>query len=175
MHREGGQIGLVGQMRNPRGSLVLFLGNTLLSDDRIGLIVGEMLKEKLESEGYEVEVLEKTGFSLVDYLENRDEAVIVDSVMTGRHQVGQVVSLNLDDLQQYAPFTSHYVGIPEALRLMRQLDLNPPTRLRILGIEVEDPYTISEKISDKLASRLNQLAQEIHKIIGEETGRIVSS
>jgi hypothetical protein len=57
---------------------------------------------------------------------------------------------------------------------MRQLDLNPPTRLRILGIEVEDPYTISEKISDKLASRLNELAQEIHKMIGEETGRIVT-
>jgi len=58
--------------------------------------------------------------------------------------------------------------------LMRQLDLNPPTRLRILGIEVEDPYTISEKISDKLASRLNELAQEIHKMICDETGRIVT-
>ncbi len=165
----------VAQARNTRGHLILFLGNAMLSDDRIGLMLGEMLKEKLESEGHEVEILEKTGFSLVDYLENKDEAVIVDSVMTGRHQVGQVVSLNLDDLQQYAPFTSHYVGIPETLRLMRQLDLNPPTRLRILGIEVEDPYTISEKISDKLASRLNELAQEIHKMIGEETGRIVSS
>jgi Ni,Fe-hydrogenase maturation factor len=46
-----------------------------------------MLKEKLESEGHEVEILEKTGFSLIDYLENRDEAVIVDSIRTGRHQV----------------------------------------------------------------------------------------
>jgi hydrogenase maturation protease len=164
----------VAQTRNTGRLLILFLGNAMLSDDRIGLMLGEMLKEKLESEGHKVEILEKTGFSLVDYLENRDEAVIVDSVMTGRHQVGQVVSLNLDDFQQYAPFTSHYVGIPEALALMRQLDLNPPTRLRILGIEVEDPYTISEKISDKLASRLNELAQEIHKMIGDETGRIVT-
>jgi len=124
-----------------------------------------MLKERLESEGYEVEILEKTGFSLVDYLENRDEAVIVDSVMTGKHQAGQVVQLSPDDFQQYAPFTSHYVGIPEALKLMRQLDLNPPRCLRILGIEVHDPYTISEKVSDKLASRVNELAQEIHRII----------
>jgi hydrogenase maturation protease len=173
MHREGAQIGAV-EVRSPRRSLVLFLGNAMLSDDRIGLIIGEMLKEKLESEGHEVEILEKTGFSLVDYLENRDEAVIVDSVMTGKHQVGQVVPLSLDDFQQYAPFTSHYVGISEALRLMKQLELNPPWRLRILGIEVEDPYTISEKISDKLTSRLDELAQEIHKMIGDETSRIVS-
>jgi hydrogenase maturation protease len=165
-HLEGNRIEPVAPLRKRGSVLVLFLGNAMLSDDRIGLVVGEMLKEKLESEGHDVEILEKTGFSLVDYLENRDEAVIVDSVMTGRRQVGQVVSLNLEDLQQYAPFTSHYVGIPEALRLMRQLDLNPPTRLRILGIEVEDPYTVSEKMSDKLASRLNELAQEIHKMIG---------
>ena len=123
------------------------------------------MKERLESEGYEVEILEKTGFSLVDYLENRDEAVIVDSVMTGKHQAGQVVPLSLDDFQQHAPFTSHYVGISEALQLMRQLDLNPPRHLRILAIEVEDAYTISENISEKLKGRLNDLAQEIHKMI----------
>ena len=158
-------MGPAAQTRNTKGPLILFLGNAMLSDDRIGLILGEMLKEKLESEGYEVEILEKTGFSLIDYLENRDEAVIVDSVRTGRHLVGQVVSLNLDDLQQYAPFTSHYVGISEALKLMKQLDLNPPRHLRILGIEVQDPYTISQKISDKLTKRLNELAQEIHRMI----------
>ena len=153
------------QTDNARGVLILFLGNAILSDDRIGLIVGEMLKEKLESEGYEVRILEKTGFSLLDYLENRDEVVLVDSVRTGEHRVGEIVSVNLDEFKQYAPFTSHYAGIPETLGLMKQLDLNPPKHFRILGIEVEDPYTISEKISDKLTMRLNELAQEIHKMI----------
>ena len=153
------------QTGNARGVLILFLGNAILSDDRIGLIVGEMLKEKLESEGYEVRILEKTGFSLLDYLENRDEVVLVDSVRTGGRPVGQIVSLNLDEFKQYAPFTSHYAGIPETVRLMKQLDLNPPRHIRILGIEVEDPYTISEKISDKLTTRLNELVQEIHKMI----------
>jgi hydrogenase maturation protease len=162
---EGNRIGRVAQTRNTKGPLILFLGNAMLSDDRIGLILGEMLKEKLESQGYEVEILERAGFSLIDYLENRDEAVIVDSVRTGRHHVGQVVCMNLDDLEQYAPFTPHYVGISETLRLMRQLDLNPPRHLHILAIEVEDAYTISENVSEKLKGRLNSLAQEIHKMI----------
>lgn len=150
---------------NAKQGLIIFLGNAILSDDRIGLIVGEILRERLESEGYQVEILEKTGFSLIDYLENTEDTVIVDSVRTGKHQVGQVVSLSLDDFQQYAPFTSHDVGISEALRLMRKLDLNPPRHLRILGIEVEDPYTISENMSEKLTGRLSELAQEIHKMI----------
>jgi hydrogenase maturation protease len=145
--------------------LALFLGNPILSDDKIVLAVGEMLRKRLESAGYEVEILEKSGFSLIDHLEDREEAVIVDSVKTGRYEVGRVISLSLADFEQYAPFTSHYAGIPDALELMKQLDLNPPRHLRILGIEVEDPYTVSENMSEKLTKRLSQLAEETFSII----------
>jgi len=143
--------------------LVLFLGNPILADDKIGLVLGEMLKPMLESEGHEVEILEKTGFSLIDYLENRRAAVIVDSVKTGKHEVGEIVTIRPEDFQRYAPFTSHYVGIPEALKMMKQLDLNPPEHIYILGIEVEDPYTVSEEMSQKLTERLNELSEGIHK------------
>ena len=145
--------------------LVLFLGNPILADDKIGLVIGEMLKPKLESEGHQVEILEKTGYSLIDYLENRQEAVIVDSVKTGTHEVGEIVTIKAEDLQQYAPLTSHYVGIPEALKMMTELGLNPPERIHILGIEVEDPYAISEEMSHKLTERLSELSEEIHKSI----------
>jgi len=77
--------------------LVLFLGNPILADDKIGLVLGEMLKPMLESEGHEVEILEKTGFSLIDYLENRRAAVIVDSVKTGKHEVGEIVTIRPED------------------------------------------------------------------------------
>jgi hydrogenase maturation protease len=145
--------------------LVLFLGNPILADDKIGLVLGEMLKPMLESEGHEVEILEKAGFSLIDYLENRRDAVIVDSVKTGKHEVGEIVTIKPEDFKQYAPFTSHYVGIPEALKMMRQLDLNPPEHIHILGIEVEDPYTVSEEMSRKLTEKLNELSEVIHKSI----------
>ncbi|MGB9023002.1 MAG: hydrogenase maturation protease [Candidatus Bathyarchaeia archaeon] len=143
--------------------LVLFLGNSIFADDKIGLVLGEMLKPMLESEGHEVEILEKTGFSLIDHLENRRDAVIVDSVKTGKHKVGEIVTVKPEDFQQYAPLTSHYVGIPEALKMMTQLDLNPPEQVHIFGIEVEDPYTISEEMSQKLTVRLDELSEEIHK------------
>ena len=145
--------------------LVLFLGNPILGDDKIGLVLGEMLKPLLESEGHEIEILEKAGFSLIDYLENRRDAVIVDSIKTGKHEVGEIVTVKPEDFQQYAPFTSHCVGIPEAVKMMRQLDLNPPEHIHILGIEVEDPYTISEEMSQKLTERLNELSEGIHRNI----------
>jgi hydrogenase maturation protease len=142
--------------------LVLFLGNPILADDKIGLLLGEMLKSILESEGHEVDILEKTGFSIIDHIENRRAVVIVDSVKTDTHEVGEIVTVKPEDFQQYAPFTSHYVGIPEALKMMAKLDLNPPEQVHILGIEVEDPYTVSEEMSHRLTKRLNVLCEELH-------------
>jgi hydrogenase maturation protease len=145
--------------------LVLFLGNRILADDRIGLIIGEMLKERLESEGKDVEVLEKIGYSLLDYVEGRESVIIVDSVVTGRHGIGEVVTLRPDDLQRFSPSSSHYAGLPELLSLMKELDLVPPLNFRVIGIEVEDPYAVSTKISRKLETEMNRIAEKVHRIV----------
>jgi hydrogenase maturation protease len=145
--------------------LILFLGNSILADDRIGLIIGEMLKERLESEGKDVEIIEKIGYSLLDYIEGRESVIIVDSVITGRHRIGEIVSLTPDDLQRFSPSSSHYAGIPELLNLMRQLELVPPLDFRVIGIEVEDPYAVSTKISKRLETEVNQIAEAILKMI----------
>ena len=145
--------------------LILFLGNSILADDGIGLVIGEMLKEELEVEGNDVEVLEKTGFSLLDYLEGRRRVVIVDSVKTSNHEIGDIVTLRPSDYQSHAPFTSHYVGIPESIELMKLMGLEPPKDLSILGIEVEDPYTVSQSMSEKLQGELSTIAKRVHDFI----------
>lgn len=145
--------------------LILFLGNSILADDRIALIIGEILSKRLESEGKDVELIEKTGYSLLDYLEGRESVIIVDSVMTGRHRIGEILTLTPDDLERFSPSSSHYTGIPELLKLMKQLDLVLPTDFRVIGIEVEDPYTVSTKISRKLETEVTRIAEAIHKII----------
>lgn len=145
--------------------LVLFVGNGILADDRIGLVVGETLKDRLIAEGNDVEIVEKTGFSLLDYLEGRERVVVVDSVKTGNHKVGDIVVLRAGDLKSDAPFTSHSGGIPESIELMKRLDLAPPKDFSILGIEVEDPYTISFSMSEKLQRELPSITQRLHRSI----------
>jgi hydrogenase maturation protease len=145
--------------------LILFLGNSLLADDTIGLVIGNMLKEQLETEGNDVEVLEKTGFSLLDYLEGRQRVLIVDSVKTSNHEIGDVVTLRPSDYRSHAPFTSHYVGIPESIELMKLMGLEPPKDFRVLGIEVEDPYTVSPSMSEKLERELSTIVKRVHDSI----------
>jgi hydrogenase maturation protease len=144
--------------------LILFLGNGILADDRVGLVIGEILKDRLEAGGNDVEIVEKTGFSLLDYFEGRERVVIVDSMETPNHKVGDIVVLRAGDLKSDAPFTSHSAGIPESIELMRRLDLGPPD-LSILGVEVEDAHTVSSSMSEKLQKELPRITEQIYQRI----------
>jgi hydrogenase maturation protease len=143
-------------------TLVLFLGNPLLSDDRIGLELGMRLKERLEQRGYEVKLEEKAGLALLDYLWDRDEAIIVDSIKTGSHQVGEVFTPSVEELGTTTVVSSHYVGIPETLHLLKALDLNLQCHVHIIAVEVDEPYTISEELSKDLRENLEEITEEVY-------------
>ena len=80
-------------------------------------------------------------------------------------RAGEIVSLTLDDLLRYPPMSSHYLGLPESIRLMNSLGLEQPKQLRILGIVVDNPLTVSEKISENLENALPKLETELHSAI----------
>ncbi len=69
--------------------------------------------------------------------------------------------------------SSHYLGLPESIRLMNSLGLEQPKQLRILGIVVDNPLTVSENISENLESELPKLETEIHSAICSMTNQNV--
>lgn len=143
--------------------LILFLGNPIYSDDRIGLIVGERLKNRLEEEGFEVEILEKSGYNLVDYIAGQEIVFVVDSIVG---EVGEVVLIeNLEDLKILFPRSPHYSGIAEAIELIKTLNLSPPEKLVVIGIGVKDPFTVSEKMSPELEEIVDFVAEKVYNCI----------
>jgi|GEM_PF-442832 hydrogenase maturation protease len=145
--------------------LVLFIGNSLFKDDRIGLIVGERLKPVLEREGFHAEILDKSGLSLIDYIEGRELVIIVDSIITSEHQVGEVINVDLNKLESYSIWSPHYMGVPETLKVMEELGIPMPEKLYVIGIEVADVYTISEEISKELEEKLGEILSKVYEMI----------
>ncbi|MCS7119395.1 MAG: hydrogenase maturation protease [Archaeoglobaceae archaeon] len=152
--------------------LVLFLGNSIFKDDQIGLIVGERLRDILIKDGYEVEIVEKTGLALMDYLEGRNRVIIVDSIMTSKANTGEVIEVDLEEVKYCSIFSPHYFGINEAVKTMELLELNPPKELKIIGIEVKDVYTISEDITDELKEKLEDIVERVYRKIRSENLKV---
>ncbi|MCS7125874.1 MAG: hydrogenase maturation protease [Aigarchaeota archaeon] len=146
--------------------LIVFIGNSIFRDDRIGLIVGEKLRDNLMRDGCDVEIVEKTGLNLIDYLEAREKVVIVDSIMTSRHRIGEVLEIDIKGIESETVWSPHYIGVLETIKLMEMLSLDPPKKLMIIGIEVSDIYTISNEISKELEEKLDTITMEVYYKIG---------
>lgn len=134
-------------MKAPRPRiLALGLGNDILADDAVGLVAARSLRRHY---GDEVEVVEaaESGLALLDFLEGRSHALLLDAILTGRHPAGTVLEFSREDFDTALGTSSHYAGIPEVLALAECLGVSVPTELFILAMEVEDLYSLREGLS----------------------------
>ncbi len=144
--------------------VAVFIGNSIFGDDRVGLLVGETLKHGLEGIGFDVHVMERTGFALLDCLEGYDRAFVVDSFSDDSVPVGLVRQFSPAHFAVAKPGGPHYSGVPEAARLMRDLRMRTP-KISILGINVRNPYALSTEMDCELDSMLDAISADVYSRI----------
>lgn len=123
---------------------ILCLGNELLGDDAAGVVVAGQLRQLLP-DGFDVDTTNDSGLDLLDHVVDTRALVVVDAVQTGAAP-GTVHLLEADDLPTVCGASPHYVGLNEALRLARALDLCVPERIVILAIEVGDTLSFGAEM-----------------------------
>ena len=144
--------------------VVLGLGNDILGDDAVGLLAARRLRAFLP-ESVDVQEAGGGGLELLDVLEGYDRAVLLDSIATGVHPPGTILEFSSDDFQKVVAPSPHYAGVPELLQMAEQLGIPFPKTIRILAVEVEDPYTIREGLSQSATQALPTLVAEGSRIV----------
>jgi len=149
-------------------TLVLGLGNDILTDDAVGLKVVRELRERLAGVA-DVEVREtmEMGLALLDFIVGYRALVLVDSIQTGKVAPGVLHEIDGTDLKQFPGPTPHFLGVGETLALGRQLGLTMPTSVRILAIEVQDPFTLGEQLTPALQEALPRITQRALAVVEE--------
>ena len=146
--------------RSKQCILLLGLGNDLLTDDAIGLRVVAGAREQLKRQP-NVAVLEsgEMGLGLLDVVTGFDGLVVVDAIQTGQAAPGSIHELDLSNLQTLPGTSPHFLGLGETLALGRRLDLEVPSRVKILAIEVQDPHTVGTHLTPALKAVLPKLVK----------------
>jgi hydrogenase maturation protease len=125
-------------LKSPR-CLLLALGNDILGDDGVGLAAARLLKEEFQEA---VDIVETfgAGLALIKLLEGYDQALLLDTIFTGVAPPGTILEFCREDFQKAEAPSAHYVGLPEVLRQAESLGIEFPQDLRILALEVENPF-----------------------------------
>ncbi|MDY6917538.1 MAG: hydrogenase maturation protease [Chloroflexota bacterium] len=141
-------------------TLVLGLGNPIVTDDGVGIEVAEGIGEA--SRDVVVEQTTEAGLALLDYLEGHDRVIIVDSIKTEKGTPGDLYRLGLADLHAATDLScSHGMDLASAFKIGQDLGCRMPQSVSIYAIEVEDNSTFGEGCTDKLRRRIPFIVTEI--------------
>jgi hydrogenase maturation protease len=141
-------------------ALILGLGNPILSDDAVGLLVARSLFERIG--GKDVDLIEAatSGLQTVQLLSHYDRAVVIDSIQD-EARAGQARRLEVDELRTSPLHCSHGVGLGEAISLGRKLGIRLPDPILVYAIAVADPYTFGERLTPELERALPSIVEQI--------------
>lgn len=146
----------------PQRCLLLGLGNDILTDDGIGLLVVRQLRTELANHpSLVIRETSEMGLALLDFITGYSAVLIVDSIQTGHAPPGFVHELDASSLQQLTGRTPHFLGVGETLALGRSLGLSMPGQVKIFAIEVEDPFTLSTKMSPNLQTAWPAIVERV--------------
>jgi hydrogenase maturation protease len=143
---------------------VLCLGNDLLADDALGIVVADRVRETLPDEIEVIDTME-TGFGLMEYLLDARRMVVVDTVMTGTAPPGTVYVVCEEDVKQVSGGSPHYIGLFEGLELGRMLDLRVPVELVIVAVEGSDVRTVGGLMSEAVHDSIPAVVQRVKEIV----------
>ena len=146
--------------------LVLGLGNDLLADDAIGHLAAAELGPRLAGRA-DVEATALHGLALLDVLAGYDAAVVLDAACTGARPVGEVHEIDPATLARIESPSPHFAGFPEMLDLADRLGLHFPRKLRILAVEVLDPFTIGGAVTPAVRDALPELCERAERAVAE--------
>lgn len=146
-------------------TLVLGMGNTLLSDDGIGIIIKRYLEHRFNNEpGIDFVETSWGGFRIIDILSGYDYAVIVDAIKSANKPQGYIYHFKSEDFLPTPRLTScHDINFATALKLAETLNAKVPSDIDIFAVEVENNYIVSEQISPSLWKSIVKCSGEVIK------------
>ena len=142
-------------------TVVLGMGNELLSDDGVGIEVARRLRQVVHDPDVEVKETGLAGLELIDLLAGFDRAIIVDSIATGA-EAGTVHILSPADLDSgVPPSTLHHVNLPTVLAMAGRLGIRMPDDVRVFAVEARDVSTFGGGCCAEVQAAATRLVETI--------------
>ena len=143
---------------------VLGLGNDILADDALGLLVARQAAARF---GNQVEVVSSSqaGFHVMDELLGVSRLLVVDCIRTGAARPGTVYVFDERAIPPSPGVSSHSLGIFEVLAVARRLGLPAPAECVIVAVEAADCTTVGGAMHPDVAAAIPEVIERIGRFL----------
>ena len=144
-------------------TIIIGVGNPVLTDDGVGLKVARELKRALSARK-DIETCELCagGLRLAEAMAGYDRAIVIDAIVSQGGPPGSILVLAPSDLRKTRnTCSSHDAGLAEALELARIAGLQMPKEITIWAIEAGDVETFSERLTEPVALAVPRVVEGV--------------
>jgi hydrogenase maturation protease len=153
-------------------TLILGLGNPLVTDDSVGLRVAAELKLALEGRD-DVDVDEDYwgGLRLMERMAGYARAIVIDAIQTGAPP-GTIHQLSVDSIPTQRSASAHDVNLPTALALGRQAGVELPAddAILLVGVEADDILTFGEHCTPAVEAAIPLVVRGVLEALDRSPG-----
>lgn len=143
-------------------TLVLGIGNTIRTDDGVGIHIVRELKNKIDNPDIDIKETSLAGFILIDLLRGYDRAIVVDSIKTTNAKVGDIYKLTPDSFKKTIRMaSSHEINFATAVELGKKMNIKMPAPILIYAIEIKDNTTFSEQCTPEVQAVIPKVIRMI--------------
>jgi hydrogenase maturation protease len=141
-------------------TLVLGLGNSILTDDAVGFAVIEEVGKQLDRGDVTVSEASVGGLSLLQLVVGYDKVIIIDAIQTSACQPGEIHRLSPDEFRgTLRAASTHDITFATALDLGHQLGMDIPKEIVIFAVEAVDVETFGEELTAAVAAAVPKVVK----------------
>ena len=141
-------------------TLILALGNPILSDDGVAHELADRLEERLQ----QVDIIKSSAatMDIIPKLAGYEQLVVVDAIQLGSVPPGTVHRFSLAELAGTVRLSSpHDINFATALQMGKEWGYDIPADIRIYGIEVKELSRFSEGCTPEVSEKLDEIVEQI--------------
>ncbi len=150
-------------------TLIIGLGNPILTDDGVGLQVAKAVRDNLEQQcGDDLQIIEASvgGLRLMEMMVGFDRVILIDAYKKNANQrPGRIHRMSLDDLRTMSPTqhtaSDHDTNLATAMDAGYDMKLHLPTEIIIFAIEVENVTGFGECPTPAVAAAIPETATAV--------------
>lgn len=142
--------------------VIIGLGNPILSDDRVGLLILDELEKRNTNPDIHFVRLSSGGMTIVDASDGYDEAVLVDSIFSGQFPIGSLAILTPENFKETSHASNvHDINFATAIKMGEEMGVKVPRNFRIYAVEVKEVLTFGLEMTKEVSENLSAIIDEI--------------
>ncbi len=162
-------------------TLIVGLGNPILGDDGVGWRVAEEVQARLEAQHLPahqevvVERLSIGGLGLMEHMLGYKRAIVIDAITTGEGTAGKLICLPLGALPDHSAghtTSAHDTSLQNALIVAKEMGLNVPEEVWVVGIDAAQTYEFSEQLSPPIEAAVPEATDTVLRLLINGAGEV---